>query len=149
MRRAVSPAIPPSMYRHFAIVTVVLAAGLAMLAEGENREAQAAPAVQVAKPAAPPALITANPTNGSMQASGWSDVDFDSGFDGSAEGTLSGGDSGLPPDLEEETVHDHARGGLVSLSEQERELLLGGLQERALLEAENHNRRSGPAPAGD
>ena len=38
MRRAVTPAIPPSMYRHFAIVTVALTMGLAMFADGENRE---------------------------------------------------------------------------------------------------------------
>lgn len=136
------------MYRHFAIVTVVLTAGLAMLTEGENREAQAAPAIEATKPAAPRALVTANPTSGSMQAAGWSDVDFDSGFGGSVE-TLSGGDSGLIPDLEPGTEPDHARGGLVSLSEEERELLLGELQERALLEPENRSRRTGPAPADD
>ena len=86
MRRAVTPAIPPSMYRHFAIVTVVLTAGVAIFTESENREAHAASAVQTAEAAAPHALVTANPTDESTQASGWSDVDFDSGFDGSVEG---------------------------------------------------------------
>ena len=61
MRRAVTPAIPPSMYRHFAIVTLALTTGLAMFAQGENREAQAAqaPRAQPTKPAAPPVLARA------------------------------------------------------------------------------------------
>jgi hypothetical protein len=39
--RALSPAIPSKMYRHFALVTVALTTGIAMFADGENREATA------------------------------------------------------------------------------------------------------------
>ena len=41
MVRALPSAIPPKMYRHFALVTVFFTAGIAMFAEGENREAAA------------------------------------------------------------------------------------------------------------
>ena len=37
-----TPAIPHKMYRHFAVVTVLLTATLAMFADGENRELAAA-----------------------------------------------------------------------------------------------------------
>jgi len=42
MARTLTPTIPPKMYRHFALVTVLLTAGIAMFASGENREAAAA-----------------------------------------------------------------------------------------------------------
>src|SRR5690606_37238132 len=42
MRRTVTPAIPPKMYRHFALVTVLLTAAMAMFANGENRKAATA-----------------------------------------------------------------------------------------------------------
>lgn len=40
MRRAAPPPLPvsPALLRHFAVVTVVITAGLAMFASGENRE---------------------------------------------------------------------------------------------------------------
>jgi hypothetical protein len=150
MRRAVTPTVPPSMYRHFAILTVVLTAGLAMFAEGENREAQAAPAAQAVKPAAPVALVTATSTNGSAQAAGWSDVEsYDSGFGGPMEGLLGGGDSSVIPDLEEGLVPGYSPRYVASLSEEERELLLGGLQESGMLEPEIHSRHGGSASADD
>lgn len=42
MVRALPSAVPPKMYRHFALVTVLLTLGVAMFADGENREAAAA-----------------------------------------------------------------------------------------------------------
>jgi hypothetical protein len=42
MRRAATPAIPQKMYRHFALVTVLLTAVMAMFASGENRNAATA-----------------------------------------------------------------------------------------------------------
>jgi hypothetical protein len=143
MRRAVTPAIPPSMYRHFAILTVVLTACLAMFAEGENREARAAPAAHAAKPAAPVALVSATSTTAATQAADWSDVETfsDSGFGGSMEGLLGGGDSSTIPDLEESLVPGYSPGHLASLSEQERDLLLGGLQESGMHEPDIHSRR--------
>src|SRR5690349_19007718 len=41
MARALPSAIPAKMYRHFALITVLLTMGVAMFAEGENREAAA------------------------------------------------------------------------------------------------------------
>jgi hypothetical protein len=42
MVRALPSAVPPKMYRHFALVTVLLTLGVAMFADGENREVAAA-----------------------------------------------------------------------------------------------------------
>ena len=43
MARTLTPTIiPPKMYRHFALVTVLLTLGVAMFASGENRQAVAA-----------------------------------------------------------------------------------------------------------
>jgi len=42
MARALPSVIPPNMYRHFALVTVLLTGTIAMFADGENREAAAA-----------------------------------------------------------------------------------------------------------
>jgi hypothetical protein len=42
MARALPSVVPPKMYRHFALVTVLLTLGVAMFADGENREAAAA-----------------------------------------------------------------------------------------------------------
>ena len=38
MARTPPSAVPPKMYRHFALVTVLLTTSVAMFAEGENRE---------------------------------------------------------------------------------------------------------------
>ena len=42
MARLQTPAIPAKMYRHFAVVTLLLTASVAFFADGENREAVAA-----------------------------------------------------------------------------------------------------------
>src|SRR5687768_1881042 len=103
MRRAATPAIPPSMYRHFAVVTLALTTGLAMFAQGENREAQAAQVVrpQPAKSAAPPVLARAAPSATSQPSPGaWgSDSEFDSGFGKPMENLIDGAGS-LIPDLD-------------------------------------------------
>jgi hypothetical protein len=133
MRRAVTPVIPPSMYRHFAIITVVLTAGLAMFADGENREAQAAPAAPAARPAAPVTMATAAPTAASRRSPGWWDgeSEFDSGFGQPAE-PLS--DSGSSSEVANATATPSPRrspAGPAALTEEERELLLAGLQNGA------------------
>ena len=53
MRRASLPLVPPTMYRHFAAVTLALTTVLAMFADGEARQAQAAQKPEL-QPAAPP-----------------------------------------------------------------------------------------------
>src|SRR5688572_28390166 len=117
MRRAVTPAIPPSMYRHFAVVTIVLTLGLAMFAEGEDREAQAASVTPAAKPAAPVTLVAAAPATATPPAPGWWDIDAssDSDLGGSIEGLVGGG-SGVIPDLEGGLVPGYSPDYLASLS---------------------------------
>jgi hypothetical protein len=161
MRRAVTPAIPPSMYRHFAVITLLLTTALAMFANGENREAQAA---QSPRPAARPtpaaAIATRSPTTASQPASAW-------GFDSDGEGSfgqpmerLISGASSLMPDLDEVVAPGYSPEYLASLSEEERRLLLQGLQDNGMLDAEIQSdraaalsaasqRRSGSASAGD
>ena len=61
MRRASLSLVPPRMYRHFAAVTLALTTVLAMFADGERHQAQAAqkPEPQPTAPAGPPRF--ANP----------------------------------------------------------------------------------------
>ena len=133
MRRTATPAIPPSLYRHFAVLTVVLAAGLAIFAEDENREAQAAHFVsaQAAGRAAAPAIARAAPApTAGNSADGWDEVEFDSGFgapmdapsDASGPGSDLGENSAPPADSP------------ATLSTMEREVLLRGLRDQATLQ---------------
>ena len=126
MRRAVTPVIPTSMYRHFAIITLVLTAGLAMFAEGENREATAAPA-------APVTLATAAPTAKSRPSPRWWDdePEFDSRFGRPAEVAHSGGDGSEIAGVAQTKLPRRSAESAASLSEAERELLLAGLQDSA------------------
>ena len=143
MRRAVTPAIPVSMYRHFAIITLLLTTGLAMFADGENREAQAAQVVHRAPPkaAAPAAFATASPTPAAEQSGGWGADDLDNSFGKPMEGLL-GGASGIIPDLDDVIAPGYSPEYLASLSEEERRMLLPGLQENGMLEPEIQSQRS-------
>src|SRR5688500_18934 len=125
MRRAVTPAVPPSMYRHFAIVTVVLTMGLAMFAQGENREAQAAqmvarPAPKTEKPATFAAPRTASDESRTPSWFNDGGSDFDSGFGRPVQRLASAGGSILP-DIEELGAPGYSPEYLASLSEAERE----------------------------
>jgi hypothetical protein len=129
MRRASTPAIPPKLYRHFAIVTVVIAAGLALFADGDNREpqaAQVAPAPPAADPK-PPGIAWAEPTTGADSTSGgWDEVDFDSSFGAPMDAPL--GDSRANPELDEDSAPPP--GGPATLTIAERDVLLRGLREQ-------------------
>lgn len=142
MRRSATPAIPPSMYRHFAIVTVAITAGLAMFADGENREAQAAQVAEAkpAKRAAPVALVTASPkTTRRQEADGWGGFDVSS----SPVGSPSGGSSRrVGSDFDGIAAPGYSSEYLASLSEEERELLLRGLQENGMLEPDVQSERA-------
>ena len=159
MRRAVTPAIPPSMYRHFAVMTLVVTTGLAMFADGENRQAQATQVDRPApRPAVPATIATASPTQ--QSAGGWgAESEFDSGFGKPMERLISGAGSVIP-DLDEIAAPGYSPEYLASLSEEERELLLRGLQQNGMLEPEIQSdrsaaisaasrRRSGAGPRGD
>jgi hypothetical protein len=129
MRRAVTPAIPPSLYRHFAVVTVVVAAGLALFAEGEDGEARAAQVAQ-AQPverATPPVIARAAPTTATGSSSGgWDEVDFDSSFGAPMDAPSNG--SGQNSDFGEDSAP--APQGPATLSTTEREVLLRGLRDQ-------------------
>ena len=125
MRRSVTPLVPPSLYRHFAVVTVLLTATLAMFAEGENRQAQAAPATGEALAATPPATRIVASHQAPPPAPGWWEVDSSSDVDMGAED----GDVGTSPAFEETDPSSDVPERRGSLSEDERGLLLAGMQE--------------------
>ena len=146
MRRAVTPAIPPSMYRHFAIVTVALTMGLAMFADGENREARVAQATTVAPVrSAAPAAFAAGSADPSTQAAGWNDAPA-GGF-GQPMETAGGIASSLIPDIEPSEAPGQFPQASASLSQDEREMLLRRLQESALLAQQNRGSRSAAVDA--
>ena len=141
MRRAAAPAIPPSLYRHFAIVTVVVAAGLALFAEGDNREAQAVQVAEVRPDgrATPPVIARASSTDATGSTSGgWDEVDFDSSF-GAPMDEPPGSGTDTDTDPERDSPSDPSPGRPAALSPMEREVLLRGLQEQVA---------PAPAPGG-
>ena len=160
MRRPVTPTVPPSMYRHFAIVTLAVTAGLAMFADGENQQAQAAQVTQ-SRPVpaeAPAPLHTAAPR---QPASDWSDGDSGGAF-GSPMDLLNsaGTSSSIMPDFDQIAAPGYSPDYLASLSEEERRLVLQGLQENGMLTPDIRDeqlatletassRRSGAAVSGE
>ncbi len=132
MRRAVTPAIPSSLYRHFAVVTLVLTLGLAMLAEGENHEVQAARvAPPQPAPSATPAAFAAPSATAAPQRTprGWDDQDADDGFGQPMQRLFSGGGSGAMTESTAAATGQIPPDYLASLSEAERERLLQGVRE--------------------
>ena len=166
MRRA-TPAIPPKMYRHFAVVTILLTAGLALFAEGENGEAARALVAREqasATSAGAPKLVRATPASAWFSPTGETE---DASFEfGSPMDDPVGGDDpvgsdadALAPGLEQAQEAGYSEEYLASLGAQERELLLNGLRENGMLSPEIRedqarslaaasSRRSG-APEGD
>jgi len=155
MRRSVTPVVPSSMYRHFAVVTVLLTAILAMFAEGENRQAQAAPAARQA-PAGPaaPRIITSQPAP--QPAPDWWELDSSSDGETGAAGSETGSSAGF----EDVEAPGYSPEYVAALSEDERELLLAGTQESGVLDpavrdirsadlSAASSRRSGSASTGD
>lgn len=140
-----SPAIPMKMYRHFAIVTVMLTACLAMFADGENRQQADASAARAAeqhrgasqpRPAATPAYgqasLTRNDTGtfGGDQGSGFGQPTDRSAAMGSA--------SSLPLANSENAGFTSAY--LDSLSAQELQQLLDSLQSAGATSVAERNR---------
>jgi hypothetical protein len=146
MRRAITPAIPPSMYRHFAVITLVLTLGLAMFADGESRQAREVP-MQTSRPRpAPQAHFAASRTH-DVEATARAfanDIseDFDNGFGEPMQSMASNLGSSVIPDVSEVTVPGFSQEYLASLSEEERQLLLQGLQENGMLSPEIRGDRS-------
>ena len=161
MRRAVTPAIPPSMYRHFAVMTLLLTTALAMFADGENREAHATlTAKPAARPSAPAVIATASPTTTSQTAGAWdADSEGESTFGQPMQRLISGASS-MIPDLDQIVAPGYSPEYLASLSDEERQLLLQGLQDNGMLDADIQSdraaalsaasrSRSGSASGGD
>lgn len=143
------------MYRHFAVVTVLLTGILAMFAEGENREARAAPAARQApaRPAAP-RIVTSH--QAPQPAPSWWEVDSSSVSDSGAVAIDSGASAGF----EDVEAPGYSSEYVASLGEDERELLIAGMQEsgmtnpdvrdsRSAALAAASSRRSGSASSGD
>ena len=142
MRRA-TPAIPPKMYRHFAVVTLLLTAGLAMFADGENgKAAHALVAQPQAKPAQPPQLAQPTPTAYSTGSSSGEDFDF-----GSPMELLTGDSGGVLPGEELAQEAGYSAEYLESLSPEERAMLLKGLEENGMLSPELRDSRAGALAA--
>jgi len=117
------------MYRHFAMVTVLCTAGLAMFADGENQEARAA---HVAAPAPveeerPAAFATPAASNAPRATFGWND-DADGSFGQPMERMLGAANSSIIPEGVTQ-ADQYPPEYLASLTKAERELLLSGVRE--------------------
>ena len=153
MARIPPSVIPPTMYRHFAVVTLALTFGIAMFAEGENREAQAAQVAVQEQPAAPPQqdiAMPAGPRTAHRSAQPQRRYVRDStGYDGfdpsfgapmdTARGSITAFSS--------EAAAITTQGGysdkyLASLGTEERAALLNGLDKEGMLSPEERARKS-------
>lgn len=152
MGRTLTPTIPAKMYRHFALVTLALTAGIAMFAEGENREAAAAqiddrrerkPQAQMSREIArSPASGRSKPEPRRGRFAEDHEV-FSRSFGqpmerpaiqfvgGDVLGVAAGGESG-----------GYSESYLATLSEEQRALLLAGLQREGLLSPGERQRRA-------
>jgi hypothetical protein len=151
MVRALPSAIPPKMYRHFALVTVLLTTGIAMFADGENREAAAA---QIearegqdalwqdapAELARPPVRIVTQRHRRSVQSGGLD------GFDRSFGQPMDKAMSSLSTHTGEVAAGiaqvGYSESYLASIGPEERALLLEGLAQEGMLSPRERERKS-------
>lgn len=147
MVRASPSAIPARMYRHFALVTVLLTTGIAMFAEGENREATAPRLENGSDEPAPQPEATSEPAR---RAAGTpARRPSTGGFDG------GGMAFGMPMDKAlgsvtapvtgvgwEEEPGGYSERYLASLGADERDRLLKGLEDEGMLSPEERERKS-------
>ena len=149
MVRALPSAVPPKMYRHFALVTVALTAGVAMFADGENREARATQVEERAEPGAAPqgAAKVAEPAiaRGTRrlrhrfeQEMGEFDTSFGAPMD-RALGSLGTYTAEMASEVAQAGYSDAY---LSSLGADERDLLFEGLAREGLLSQDERERRS-------
>lgn len=152
IRRAKSP-IPAHLYRHFAIVTLVLSFALAMFADGENREAiaqeveareqHAELARQSAEKFGKPELIKASPTTAGSFGEDVAMGSATSPLRGGSEGSLR---PGLPPGTAANVAAAQAFGypaqQVAAMSVAEREQLVKGLRAAGVLDKEERQRRA-------
>ena len=144
MRRTIAPAIPPKMYRHFAVVTVLLTAGLALFADGENREAVAGHIEQRQQEAEVREASYAKfgaPRLGGSAARRAERYDFDEGSDfdkdfGNAMERPSGGRrSGITEDEQMALAAGYSSEYLSKLTPAELERLMAALRQNVMAQA--------------
>ena len=153
MVRSLTPAIPPKMYRHFAIVTVALTAAIALFANGENREAVAAQIEErqqqeeleqksrerFGKPTIRRSSRKPRPARFSD-----SGAEFDESFGRPMDQMVSHNRRSLGTSEQERTPAAQAGYSdqyLATLSEEERKLLLAGLEKEGLLSPTERERK--------
>lgn len=150
MARRRPSAIPPGMYRHFAVFTVLLTASIAMFADGENRELHAAEvseqqAVQAQREAEAAELARAQvapPATGPRRRSSPESSAFDVSFGAPMEVP-----SRSVANFAAELLPDAGQAGfpeqyLASLESEQRTMLLDGLEKEGLLAPGERERRS-------
>jgi hypothetical protein len=144
MARKQPSVIPPKVYRHFALVTVLLTAGIAMFADSENREASAQVAPResglrqesIPKPLVAP-RTTRRKHHFAQDGEGFA-APFGAPMD-EAPGSLVAQTTQLAPDAAPAGYSDHY---LASLGPDERRLLLEGLEKEGLLSPEEREHKS-------
>lgn len=151
MVRSLPSAIPPKMYRHFALVTVALTASVAMFADGENREAAAAqieepeapaPAQQdLAPPPKPTATRRARERHEAFVQSGGFDG-FDPSFGMPMDRAMSSLGAYANQLMPEATQAGYSEAYLASLDPEERALLIGGLEQEGMLAPGERERKT-------
>lgn len=151
MVRAKTSAIPPKMYRHFALVTVAVTASIAMFANGENREAVAAQIAQHRKetqvrPPSAPQFGTPTVSRAARQRPEFADdlEVFDGTFGRPTTRTVAHFTHGaLAKDVAVQASYaGYSEEYLASLSEDERALLLKGLADQGMLTPAERSRKS-------
>ena len=146
MVRALPSAIPPKMYRHFALVTVLFTTVIAMFADGENREARATqveqreePEVSTAEVAKP---VIARRTTHPHRRFSPNISEFDVAFGAPMDRALGSLGAYTTQVAAEVTQAGYSEGYLSSLRAEERDLLLTGLAREGLLSPEERERKS-------
>jgi hypothetical protein len=151
MARALPSVVPPKLYRHFALVTVLLTGSVAMFADGENREAAAAQVEQREDPAAPSQQTLAaparpKPRNAAERHQGFVQSGGFDGFDASfgrpmdkAVGSLATYTNRLGP---EGAQTGYSETYLASLDPVERKLLLDELEQDGMLAPGERERKA-------
>jgi len=147
MVRALPSAIPSKMYRHFALVTVLLTTGVAMFAEGENREALAAQVEEHEEPDAIPHESAAKVPKATIARRtpqhhrfGQHIDGFDVVFGAPMERALGSLGTYTTAVASEVAQAGYSDAYLDSLGAEERDLLLKGLAKEGLLAPEQRER---------
>jgi len=134
------------MYRHFAVVTLVITLGLAMFADGENEQARDV-LVHAARPRPTPPAHFAPPTVHALDSQARTfaremSANFDNSFGRPMQQAASHFRSGVVPDLTGVSIPGYSQDYLDSLSDEERQLLLQGLQDNGMLSPDTRAEQS-------